>query len=132
MTKTNGEGEFCFEVSPGDYYITPKIADEEVSNGLRFTPGTKRVTVQDASVFDVAFRMMKLDLSGHVRCIDQDSCTGQPVSLKSTQNDFSETTKLQADGSFSFSSILPGLYEVEFEGEEGYCWDSNNDQRQRI
>jgi hypothetical protein len=54
-TTTNENGEFCFEVKPGQYTITPLVSAEEKEKGLKLLPTEKSVTVAGDPILNVNF-----------------------------------------------------------------------------
>lgn len=118
---SNENGEFCFDVKPSEYTLTPIVSEEEKTAGLRLSPASKTVKIESETKKDVAFRMMKLNVAGTVKCLDTKDCTGKKVSLEALNSNFKKSFTLTKSGAFSFEKILPGTYKLEF-SEDSFCW----------
>jgi hypothetical protein len=54
-SQTDENGEFCFEVKPGQYTITPVVSADEKERGLKLLPVEKTVIVNGHPILDVNF-----------------------------------------------------------------------------
>lgn len=61
---TDANGDYCFEVKPDSYEIVPTISDKERKEGLRLTPKTKTIQVNDKPVFKADFKQLELKVQG--------------------------------------------------------------------
>ena len=52
---TDENGEYCFEVKPGNYVVLPIISNDEKDKGLRLLPADKSVVVNGEPVLNVNF-----------------------------------------------------------------------------
>ena len=52
---TDENGDFCFEVKPGQYTVQPVVNAEEKEKGLRLIPAEKQVTVDGQPILNVNF-----------------------------------------------------------------------------
>jgi len=53
-------GNYCFEVHPGEYTISPVVSPEEQRAGLLFAPATSVVTIFSSPRLDVNFKQVSL------------------------------------------------------------------------
>ena len=54
-TTTDENGEFCFEVKPGQYLVTPLVTVEEKEKGLKLIPSESNVLVSGEPILNVNF-----------------------------------------------------------------------------
>jgi len=69
-SQTDDKGEFCFEVKPGTYTVTPSVSAEEREKGLKLIPSEKSVTLEGTPILNLAFSQTKLSISGKVKCLE--------------------------------------------------------------
>ncbi|KAK2968332.1 hypothetical protein RJ640_021721 [Escallonia rubra] len=135
VKQTDGSGNFCFEVQPGEYRLSAFAATPESTPELLFLPPYADVMV-DSPLLNVKFYQAQVNVRGSVAC--KEEC-GSSVSvtlrrLDSRNNQEKKTVSLTDQSSdFIFPNVLPGKYGLEVKhhspgsvsGEDNWCWDQN-------
>ncbi|KAK3034632.1 hypothetical protein RJ639_033587, partial [Escallonia herrerae] len=135
VKQTDGSGNFCFEVQPGEYRLSAFAATPESTPELLFLPPYADVVV-DSPLLNVKFYQAQVNVRGSVAC--KEEC-GSSVSvtlrrLDSRTNEEKKAVSLTDQSSdFIFPNVLPGKYGLEVKhhspgsvsGEDNWCWDQN-------
>jgi hypothetical protein len=104
-TTTNSSGAFTFSgLANGSYIVTPS------ESGYTFAPPSRAVSLNGADVTTVAFTATAnatYSIGGTITPADVSA--GATVTLSGTR---SATTTVGSDGSFSFTSLVNGIYTV--------------------
>ncbi|KAH9318973.1 hypothetical protein KI387_020742, partial [Taxus chinensis] len=134
IKRTDEMGDFCFEVPPGDYRVSPHTTSLENSSGLLFSPPHFDVTM-NAPVLGIEFKQALVDICGSAvckgRCDTSISVSLSSLSVKNVES--SRSISLSSDRSeFVFEKVLPGAYRLEikrgpsFEAsnwDDDWCWE---------
>lgn len=107
-------GEFCFEVPPGEYRLSTLAMKSEGSPLLFFSPQYIGVSV-DKPLFNVEFLQAQVNIHGTVVCMDK---CGPSVSVSLFRSDGMESDEKTISLShescdFVFSNVLPGKYQLQ-------------------
>lgn len=115
-TTTSDNGEYCFEVKPGQYTLIPVVTAHEKDQGLKFYPSEKVVMVDGTPVLNINFGQTKLPISGRVKCLDpsEEKCKSITVVLLQKDKQVGRIS-LGKDLTFKFEKVLPGRYSVRVE-----------------
>ncbi|XP_048489214.1 nodal modulator 1 [Plutella xylostella] len=119
----DGKGKWCTYLPMGVYNINVEVSDKEQKDGLQFYPLSERVTVSSAPVEGVMFSQLYCEVQGKVQCAVP-QCRNLAVTLKSLANGNGKelvTRTKEADGSYSFSNVLPGTVQLSV-SEDALCW----------
>ncbi|XP_061366169.1 uncharacterized protein LOC133309420 [Gastrolobium bilobum] len=133
--QTDGNGNFCFEVLPGEYRLSAIAATPENSAGLMFAPSYIDVVVK-SPLLNVEFSQALVNIHGAVAC--KENC-GPSVSVSLVRqvdkhNEERKTISLTAESSeFLFSDVIPGKYRLEVKHsspesvtlEDNWCWEQS-------
>ncbi|KAJ8035005.1 Nodal modulator 2 [Holothuria leucospilota] len=123
-TSTDTKGGFCFQVKPGQYVVTPVVADMEREKGLKLIPSSQNVKITDQPKVDVNFAQFKAQVSGSVSCIGK---CGQLEVILTPEGSTggAKTLKLNHESkmaSFQVQNVLPGKYQATIlQGQ--WCWE---------
>ena len=81
---TDAEGNYCFQVVPGKYAVTPVVSEAERAGGLVLTPSPQEVGVQalEGARLNVDFEPAQVSVSGQVSCLGSACPEGITVSLE--------------------------------------------------
>ncbi|KAE9598205.1 hypothetical protein Lal_00003964 [Lupinus albus] len=129
---TDGNGNFCFEVLPGEYRVSAIAASPENAHGLMFVPSYIDVVV-NSPLLNVQFSQALVNIHGAVAC--KEKC-GPSVSMTlvkqaNKHNEEIKTIRLTTESSeFHFSDVIPGKYRLEVKHgspdsvtlEDNWCW----------
>ncbi|KAL8138821.1 hypothetical protein V2J09_004822 [Rumex salicifolius] len=135
MKLADERGNFCFEVSPGEYRLSALAAAPERTPELVFLPPYTDVVVR-SPLHDIEFSQALVSLHGRVVCIDKCS---RDISVKlnrlgSKSSKHLKTVHLSDESSeFVFPDVLPGKYRLEvkhastgsLEAEDKWCWEQS-------
>ncbi|KAL4202422.1 hypothetical protein AMTRI_Chr02g263630 [Amborella trichopoda] len=126
-------GNFCFEVLPGEYRLSALAIASESTSGIHFVPPHIDVVV-DMPLLDVEFSQAQVNIHGTVVC--KEKCRPRVfISLVSVggRNSGERKTIFLGDESsnFMFPKVLPGKYHLEvkhesssdMQKEDDWCWD---------
>ncbi|XP_002975824.2 nodal modulator 1 [Selaginella moellendorffii] len=125
--RVDEDGNFCFEVPPGEYRLSPIATAAEQKTGLLFSPQHLDVVVA-APVVDIVFLQAQVSISGHVMCKSQCS-PGISIVLVDTQGGDKIVYQLtDTQNHFKFENVLPGQYKLEVTkegglGDDEWCWE---------
>ena len=67
-SETDKSGQFCFEVVPGSYKVTPSLTASEQRDNVLLSPPSRDVTVNDAPVLDAHFSQVNDKLQCSMFC----------------------------------------------------------------
>lgn len=127
-------GNFCFEVQPGDYRISPMTTTAEHDSGLQFSPSLIDVTV-NGPVLGIEFVQALVDIRGSVIC--KEGCDSL-VSISLTSLAVKGSEKLNSisltneSSDFVFEKLLPGAWRLEVKHgpssdllnwDDDWCWE---------
>ncbi|XP_019421865.1 PREDICTED: nodal modulator 1-like isoform X4 [Lupinus angustifolius] len=133
--QTDGNGNFCFEVLPGEYRLSAIAASPENAPGLLFLPSYIDVVVK-SPLLNVQFSQTLVNIHGAVTC--KEKC-GPSVSVTlvrqaNKHNEERRTIRLSTESSeFHFSDVIPGKYRLEVKHssldsvtlEDNWCWEQS-------
>ncbi|XP_041018341.1 nodal modulator 1 [Juglans microcarpa x Juglans regia] len=132
---TDGNGNFCFEVPPGEYRLSAMAAMPESAPGLLFLPSYVDVVVK-SPLMTIEFSQALVNVLGTVTC--KENC-GPSVSVALVRNagkrdEERKTVSLTENSSeFLFSDVIPGNYRIEVRHnspesevrEDNWCWEQS-------
>uniref|UniRef100_A0A164YXW9 Carbohydrate-binding-like fold protein n=1 Tax=Daucus carota subsp. sativus TaxID=79200 RepID=A0A164YXW9_DAUCS len=133
VKQTDNNGNFCFEVLPGEYRLSSFAAKPESSPELLLLPPYVDVNV-NRPLLNVRFHQAQVNVIGSVMCLENcgSSVYVTLVRLGGSSKKERKTVSLTDQSSeFLFPNILPGKYRLEvkrqFPGlsEDNWCWDQN-------
>ncbi|PKA65074.1 hypothetical protein AXF42_Ash019086 [Apostasia shenzhenica] len=127
-------GNFCFEVPPGEYQLSAVAINADSSSSPLFSPPYIDIKVYNP-VLDIEFFEAQVDVYGTVLC--KGKCSPSvSLSLARLFKGTEQETKIVAlsnEGSdFMFPKLFPGKYRMKVKhtsavtGEDSWCWDQNN------
>ncbi|GLJ20863.1 hypothetical protein SUGI_0380570 [Cryptomeria japonica] len=134
IKKIDEMGDFCFEVPPGDYRVSPHTTSLENASGLLFSPPHVDVTM-NGPFLGIEFTQALVNIRGSAICKGScDSMISVSLSSPSVKNsESSRSVSLSGDSSdFVFEKVLPGAYHLEikhgpsFEAanwDDDWCWE---------
>lgn len=134
VKQTDDNGNFCFEVLPGEYRLSSFAAKPETAPELLLLPPYVDVNV-NRPLLNVRFHQAQVNVIGSVMC--KENCDSSVhvtlVRLGGSSKKERETISLTDQSSeFLFPNILPGKYRLEvkrqFPGlsEDNWCWDQKS------
>ncbi|XP_062143584.1 uncharacterized protein LOC133851267 [Alnus glutinosa] len=131
---TDGSGNFCFEVLPGEYRLSAMAASPESAPGLMFLPSNVDIVIK-SPLLNVEFSQALVNVHGTVAC--KENC-GPLVSVTlvrfaGKRNEERKTVSLTDNSSeFLFSNVVPGKYRLEVKHnspgvttEDNWCWEQS-------
>ncbi|KAK7284568.1 hypothetical protein RJT34_19316 [Clitoria ternatea] len=132
---TDENGNFCFEVLPGEYRLSAIAATPENTAGVMFAPSYIDVVVK-SPVLNVEFSQALVNVHGAVAC--KEKC-GPSVSVtlvrqSDKHNEERKTISLTTESSeFQFLDVIPGKYRLEVKHsspepvtlEDNWCWEQS-------
>ncbi|KAA8549068.1 hypothetical protein F0562_000752 [Nyssa sinensis] len=135
VKQTDESGNFCFEVSPGEYRLSAFAATPERAPGLMFLPPDVDVLV-NSPLLNVGFHQAQVNVLGSVAC--KEKC-GSSVSVAiarlggKTKEEKRTVTLTDEASEFVFPNVLPGKYRLEVKynspgtmsGEDKWCWEQS-------
>ncbi|KDP28277.1 hypothetical protein JCGZ_14048 [Jatropha curcas] len=136
VRQTDGGGNFCFQVPPGEYRLSAFSATPESSPGLLVLPPHIDVVVK-SPLLNVEFSQALVNVLGSVTCKEKcgPSVSVDLVRLAGKHNEERKSISL-TDGSdeFLFPSVLPGKYRLEVKhispealpSEDNWCWEQRS------
>jgi hypothetical protein len=78
----------------------------------RFSPPTRQLTVKDKPLQGIDFSPLRATLTGQVVCLPT-PCETLSITLSALDSELPPATQsVAADGSYTFTDVLPGQYEV--------------------
>ncbi|KAG4913760.1 hypothetical protein AAZX31_19G204100 [Glycine max] len=133
--QTDENGNFCFEVPPGEYRLSAIAATPENGAGLMFAPSYIDVVVK-SPLLNIEFSQALVNIHGAVSC--KEKC-GPFVSVTLVRqvdkhNEERKTISLTTESSeFLFSDVIPGKYSLEVKHsspesvtlEDNWCWEQS-------
>ncbi|KAF2325064.1 hypothetical protein GH714_022546 [Hevea brasiliensis] len=133
VIQTDGSGNFCFEVPPGEYRLSAFAATPESAPGLLFLPPYIDVMVQ-SPLLDVEFSQALVNVLGSVTCKERcgSSVSVSLVRLPGNHNEERKSISLTDESDeFLFPNVLPGKYRLEVKhnspdamrSEDNWCWE---------
>lgn len=135
VKQTDGNGNFCFEVSPGEYRLSALAVTPDSAPGLLFSPPYVDVMVK-SPLLDVQFTQALVNVRGSVTC--KEKC-GPLVSITlvrlagiHTEEKKSVSLTNESD-EFLFQNVAPGKYRLEVKhgsskavhNEDNWCWEQS-------
>lgn len=103
------DGDYCYNVASGKYFVEPLVSETEASFGLKFIPEKQIVDVIDDPVIGINFKQFRADVRGKIKCIG--ACEGVILDLAPLSHDRPHMkADVAKDGSFEFDKCLPGNY----------------------
>lgn len=134
--QTDENGNFCFEVLPGEYRLSAIAATPENAAGLMFAPSYIDVVVK-SPLLNIEFSQALVNIRGAVSC--KEKC-GPFVSVTlvkqvDRRNEERKTISLTTESSeFLFSDVIPGKYKLEVKHsspesvnlEDNWCWEQSS------
>ncbi|KAB5569531.1 hypothetical protein DKX38_003324 [Salix brachista] len=135
VKQTDGNGNFCFEVSPGEYRLSALAVTPDSAPGLLFSPPYVDVMVK-SPLLDVQFTQALVNVRGSVTCMEK---CGPLVSItlvrlagKHTEEKKSVSLTNESD-EFLFQNVAPGKYRLEVKhgsskavhNEDNWCWEQS-------
>ncbi|XP_068304702.1 uncharacterized protein [Pyrus communis] len=136
VKQTDGSGNFCFEVTPGEYRLSALAATPESASGLMFLPSYVDVAVKNP-LLNVKFSQALVNVRGTVTCKEKcgASVSVTLVGLAGKRNEERRTVSLTNESSeFHFESVIPGKYRFEVKHnseeptavEDNWCWEKSS------
>ncbi|KAJ9187887.1 hypothetical protein P3X46_003301 [Hevea brasiliensis] len=133
VIQTDGSGNFCFEVPPGEYRLSAFAATPESAPGLLFLPPYIDVMVQ-SPLLGVEFSQALVNVLGSVTCKERcvSSVSVSLVRLPGNHNEERKSISLTDESDeFLFPNVLPGKYRLEVKhnspdamrSEDNWCWE---------
>ncbi|KAJ8623402.1 hypothetical protein MRB53_031931 [Persea americana] len=132
VKQADDNGNFCFEVPPGDYRLSALAATKESASGLMFLPPYVDVTV-NSPLLNVEFSQALVDIHGTVLC--KEKCDPSiSISLLTlvgrSRKERSTFTLTHESSDFMFPKVSPGKYWLEVKHasssatseEDNWCW----------
>ncbi|KAL4602871.1 hypothetical protein ACB092_10G084400 [Castanea dentata] len=133
---TDGSGNFCFEVPPGEYRLSSMAATPESAPGLMFLPSHVDVKVK-SPLLDVEFSQALVNVLGTIAC--KEKC-GPSVSVTLLRLAGRRTEERKAvsltdsSSEFLFTDVIPGKYRLEVKHnsaealsrEDNWCWEQSS------
>jgi hypothetical protein len=121
-------GKFCFWASPGEYTVSAPVSAAEKAAGLVLAPESMAVTLT-APVLDLLFSPVRTSVSGVVTCLLRGCPTdgSLKVELSSRVTGTRVSVTAAADGTFTFSDVVPGTYVLAVRSllMPQWCWGSD-------
>ncbi|GAV83060.1 CarboxypepD_reg domain-containing protein [Cephalotus follicularis] len=132
---TDENGNFCFEVLPGEYRLSALAATPETAPGLLFLPPYVDVAVK-SPLLNVEFSQALVNVHGAVVCKEKcgSSVYVSLVRLAGERNEGRNSVSLTDESSeFLFPNVLPGKYRLEVKhnlpkakfSEDNWCWEQS-------
>ncbi|KAI4349753.1 hypothetical protein L6164_010313 [Bauhinia variegata] len=133
--QTDGNGNFCFEVLPGEYRLSAIAATPESASGLMFLPSYIDVDVR-SPLLNVEFSQVLVNIHGAVICKEKCGPSVYVTLVRQTDkhNEDRKTVGLTDENSeFLFSDVIPGKYRIEVKHspsesvsiEDNWCWEQS-------
>ncbi|CAJ1874972.1 unnamed protein product [Sphenostylis stenocarpa] len=133
--QTDENGNFCFEVLPGEYRLSAIAANPENAAGLMFSPSYIDVVVK-SPLLNIEFSQALVNIHGAVSC--KEKC-GPFVSVNLVRqvekhNEERKTISLTTESfEFQFTDVIPGKYRLEVKHsspesitlEDNWCWEQS-------
>eukprot|EP01114_Cavostelium_apophysatum_P010153 TRINITY_DN2361_c0_g1_i6.p1 TRINITY_DN2361_c0_g1~~TRINITY_DN2361_c0_g1_i6.p1 ORF type:complete len:1184 (-),score=357.86 TRINITY_DN2361_c0_g1_i6:30-3581(-) len=121
-TTTDPSNQYCFQVAPGKYKLSPSISSHETAAGLSLIPSTLDVTVSNSPVLDLLFAQARVSVGGRVKCIETPCQSGITVTLTSKGDTQAPVTSSLVSDKFLMKDVLPGTYTITV-NKESWCWE---------
>ncbi|CAN6700135.1 unnamed protein product [Malus baccata var. baccata] len=136
VKQTDGSGNFCFEVLPGEYRLSAIAATPDSASGLMFLPSYINVAVK-GPLLNVKFSQALVNVRGTVTCKEKcgTSVSAILVGLAGKRNEEKRTISLTDESSdFHFKNVIPGKYRFEVKHnseestavEDNWCWEKSS------
>lgn len=122
---TNSQSQFCFDLPPGNYEISPVISQQESESGFILSPPSLTISVEDDLINDLFFGQSKSKIFGEIS-FPSGKCEDLEVVLSNKSRGFNKVTKPVVSNNlctYSFSDVLPGSYNVAVKDGNKYCWE---------
>uniref|UniRef100_A0A1I8AU23 Carboxypeptidase regulatory-like domain-containing protein n=1 Tax=Steinernema glaseri TaxID=37863 RepID=A0A1I8AU23_9BILA len=120
LSATSGpNGDFCINVAPGAYVVTP--ADKNIA----MTPKSRQITVASEPIKGVVFTQFTASATISLKCLG--SCDDVVVELSSESGQV-KTEKGAA--SVTFSGLSPDSYKVRVKDNGLFCWEASEQRFQ--
>lgn len=132
---TDENGNFCFEVSPGEYRLSALAVTPDNAPGLLFSPSYADVMVK-SPLLDVQFTQVLVNVHGSVTCKEKcgPSVSIALVRLAGKHTEERKSVSLTNDSDeFLFQNVAPGKYRLEVKhgsskavpNEDNWCWEQS-------
>ncbi|XP_050236465.1 uncharacterized protein LOC126686455 [Mercurialis annua] len=133
--QTDGNGNFCFEVPPGEYRLSAFAATPEQAPGLLFLPPYVDVVVK-SPFMNVEFSQALVNVLGSVTCKETCGSSVSVTLLKLAAKHTEERKSIMLtdeSNEFLFPDVLPGKYRLEVKhsspeltsNEDNWCWEQS-------
>ncbi|KAL9435513.1 hypothetical protein AB3S75_021731 [Citrus x aurantiifolia] len=137
VKQTDNNGNFCFEVPPGEYRLSAMAATPESSSGILFLPPYADVVVK-SPLLNIEFSQALVNVLGNVACKERCGPLVTVTLMRLGQKHYDGTEKKTVsltDNSdqFLFRDVLPGKYRLEVKHtsrealsmEDNWCWEQS-------
>lgn len=137
VKQTDNNGNFCFEVPPGEYRLSALAATPESSSGILFLPPYADVIVK-SPLLNIEFSQALVNVLGNVACKERCGPLVTVTLMRLGQQHYDGTEKktvsLTDDSDqFLFRDVLPGKYRLEVKRtsqeassrEDNWCWEQS-------
>ncbi|WJX79873.1 hypothetical protein P8452_62950 [Trifolium repens] len=133
--QTDGNGNFCFEVIPGEYRLSAIASTPDNAAGLMFAPSYIDVAIK-SPLLNVEFSQALVNVRGTVACKEKcdPSVSVTLVRHVGKHNEERKTISLTSESSeFLFSDVIPGKYRLEVKHstpesvttKDNWCWEKS-------
>ncbi|BAT86244.1 hypothetical protein VIGAN_04387700 [Vigna angularis var. angularis] len=133
--QTDENGNFCFEVLPGEYRLSAIAATPENAGGLMFTPSYIDVVVK-SPLLNIEFSQALVNIHGAVSCKEKCGPFVHVTLVRQVEkhNGERKAISLTTESSeFQFSNVIPGKYRLEVKHsspesvtlKDNWCWEQN-------
>ncbi|CAI9104879.1 OLC1v1003663C1 [Oldenlandia corymbosa var. corymbosa] len=136
VKQTDNDGNFCFQVPPGEYRLSAFASTPENAPELLLSPSHVDIKVS-SPILNVNFYQAQVNVHGSVVC--KERC-GSSISVKLVKVDGkgkekAKTSSLTGQSNeFMFLNILPGKYRIEVKNdspearsrEDKWCWERSS------
>ncbi|XP_031274126.1 nodal modulator 1 [Pistacia vera] len=138
VKQTDENGNFCFEVSSGEYRLSALDTTPESASGLLFLPPYVDIAVK-SPIVNIEFSQALVNVLGTVACKERCgplvTVTLMRLGQKQNEEKDRKTVSLTDDSNqFLFRDILPGKYRLEVKHtsseatfrKDNWCWEQSS------
>ncbi|KAL2934972.1 Nodal modulator 3 [Bienertia sinuspersici] len=135
VKQADANGNFCFQVPPGDYRLSALASTPENAPELVFLPPYMDVSVR-SPLLNIEFSQAQVNVRGEVVC--KENC-GSSISVSlvrlGVKSNKERTVRLTDEhNKFTFSNVFPGKYRLEAKyapadttlEEDKWCWEQSS------
>ncbi|XP_021744068.1 nodal modulator 1-like [Chenopodium quinoa] len=134
VRQADQNGNFCFQVPPGDYRLSAMASTPENAPELVFLPPYTDVSVR-SPLLNIEFSQAQVKIHGEVVCKERCGSSISITLVRLGKSNKGRTVRLTDEhNKFTFLDVFPGKYRVEVKyapadtaiEEDRWCWEQSS------